>query len=188
LPKAKESRFMTENDGPDRVSPHTELARKAIEAWVNERRELAPEEIETEKKQLQEKAAAFVCLKKQGGLRGCIGTFQPTREDLAEEIVSNAISAACRDPRFPPVSKDELDELDISVDVLSEPELVHDASQLDPHRYGVIVRRGNRTGLLLPDLEGVDSVEEQLEIARNKAGISPHEPIQLYRFTVDRYH
>lgn len=179
---------MTVNEGLDRPSPHTSLARKAIDTWVKEKRELTAEEIKDEKQHLREKAAAFVCLKKQGGLRGCIGTFQPTRESLAEEIVSNAISAACRDPRFPPVSGDELEELEVSVDVLSEPEPVHDVSQLDPHHYGVIVRRGNRTGLLLPDLEGVDSVEEQLEIARNKAGISPHEPIQLYRFTVDRYH
>jgi len=179
---------MAENEGHDRTSPHTILARKAIDAWVREKRELSAEEMKDEKQDLRDKAAAFVCLKKQGGLRGCIGTFQPTRESLAEEIVSNAISAACRDPRFPPVSSDELEELEVSVDVLSEPEPVHDASQLDPRRYGVIVRRGNRTGLLLPDLEGVDSVEEQLEIARSKAGISPHEPIQLYRFTVNRYH
>ncbi|MBN2025870.1 MAG: AmmeMemoRadiSam system protein A [Actinobacteria bacterium] len=164
------------------------LARKAIDVWVREKRELSPEEIKDEKSELRGRSAAFVSLKKQGGLRGCIGTFQPTRESLAEEIVSNAISAASRDPRFPPVSSDELEELEVSVDVLSEPEPVSDASQLDPRRYGVIVRRGNRTGLLLPDLEGVDSVEEQLEIARSKAGISPHEPIQLYRFTVDRYH
>lgn len=179
---------MGESEGPERTSPHTRLARKAIDAWVREKRELAPEEMKEEKQHLHDRAAAFVCLKKQGGLRGCIGTFQPTRESLAEEIVSNAISAACRDPRFPPVSSEELEELEVSVDVLSEPEPVHDAAQLDPHRYGVIVRRGNRTGLLLPDLEGVDSVEEQLEIARSKAGISPHEPIQLYRFTVNRYH
>ncbi|RJP31209.1 MAG: AmmeMemoRadiSam system protein A [Actinobacteria bacterium] len=179
---------MTESGEFESGSPYTALARKAIEAWVKERRELSTEEIKEEKKLLPEKAAAFVCLKKEGGLRGCIGTFQPTREDLAEEIVSNAISAACRDPRFPPVSEEELEDLDISVDVLGEPERVRDASQLDPRRYGVIVRRENRTGLLLPDLEGVDSVEEQLEIARNKAGISPREPIQVYRFTVERYH
>ena len=176
---------MTGRDKTRPSSPHVALARAAIEAWVRDRKRLQAAGTEEE---LQGKAAAFVSLKKGGALRGCIGTFQPTRDTLADEIISNAISAACRDPRFPPVSEEELDELDISVDVLSEPELVPDASYLDPRRYGVIVRRGERIGLLLPDLEGVDSVEAQLEIARNKAGIGLHEPVQLYRFTVQRYH
>jgi AmmeMemoRadiSam system protein A len=179
---------MPETDRPGTTSPHVSLARAAIEAWVREGRKLAPTEMGDERQELAGKAAAFVCLKKAGELRGCIGTFQPARETLAEEISANAVSAACRDPRFPPVSEQELTALDISVDILSEPEAVSDASQLDAGRYGVIVKRGERVGLLLPDLEGVESVEQQLEIARNKAGISPHEPIQLYRFTVDRYH
>lgn len=179
---------MSESSDPGKTSPHVSLARAAIEAWVRERRKLQASEIERASGGLPGKSAAFVCLKKEGELRGCIGTFQPARETLAEEIAANAVSAACRDPRFPPVSEQELDSLDISVDVLGEPEPVSDASQLDPGRYGVIVKRGERIGLLLPDLEGVDSVEQQLEIARNKAGISPHEPIQLYRFTVDRHH
>jgi AmmeMemoRadiSam system protein A len=179
---------MPESDGPGKTSPHASLARAAIEAWVREGRRLKAAEMDEERRKLDAKAAAFVCLKKDGELRGCIGTFQPTRETLAEEISANAVSAACRDPRFPPVSEQELESLEISVDVLSEPEVVSDVSQLDPQRYGVIVKRGERIGLLLPDLEGVDSVERQLEIARNKAGISPHEPIQLFRFTVDRYH
>ncbi len=179
---------MTETHGHKETSKHSRLARKAIEKWVRERRELTPAEMREEKRQLRGKAAVFVTLKKQDALRGCIGTFQPTRETLAEEIASNAISAASRDPRFPALSEEELNDLEISVDVLSEPELVRDASQLDPRHYGVIVKRGTRSGLLLPDLEGVGSVEEQLEIARSKAGISPHEPIQLYRFTVQRFH
>jgi AmmeMemoRadiSam system protein A len=179
---------MPESDGYEEKSPHARLARAAIEAWVREGKRLALEDMGDERQGLVGKAAAFVCLKKGGDLRGCIGTFQPTQETLAEEIAVNAVSAACRDPRFPPVSEQELASLDISVDVLSEPEPVSDASQLDPSRYGVIVKRESRIGLLLPDLEGVDSVERQLEIARNKAGINPHEPIQLYRFTVDRFH
>ena len=179
---------MQEDDYPGQVSPHARLARAAIEAWAKEGRKLSSDEKEEERGQLAQRSAAFVSLKKKGALRGCIGTFQPSRESLAEEIVANAISAAFRDPRFPPVSEDELDDLDISVDVLSDPEPVPDASHLDPRRYGVIVKRGGRIGLLLPDLQGVDSVEEQLEIARNKAGIDAHEPIQLYRFTVDRFH
>ncbi len=179
---------MPKSDGYENESPHARLARAAIQAWLKEGKRPTLEEMGDERQDLGGRAAAFVCLKKGGELRGCIGTFQPTQETLAEEITVNAVSAACRDPRFPPVSEQELASLDISVDVLSEPEPVSDASELDPSRYGVIVRRGDRIGLLLPDLEGVDSVEQQLEIARNKAGISPHEPILLYRFTVDRFY
>jgi AmmeMemoRadiSam system protein A len=179
---------MQESESPEETSPHVELARAAIESWLKEGRKLGADESTEARAKLQGKAAAFVSLKKRGTLRGCIGTFQPSRDTLADEIVSNAISAAFRDPRFPPLSEDELEELDISVDVLGEPEPVSDSSHLDPSRYGVIVRRGNLIGLLLPDLEGVDTVDEQLEIARNKAGIAPHEPMQLYRFTVKRFH
>ncbi len=169
-------------------SPHVKLAREAIETWLRERRILDPSGREDLSPLYGERAGAFVSLKKEGELRGCIGTFRPTRENLAEEIVSNAVSAATRDPRFPPVDLDELGELEVSVDVLSDPEPVEDISQLDPRVYGVIVQRGGRIGLLLPDLEGVDTVEEQLDIARRKAGIGPHEPIHIYRFTVNRYH
>jgi AmmeMemoRadiSam system protein A len=179
---------MPGTDDPRATSPHVILAKSAIETWVREGRNLTSAELEDAKKQLAGKSAAFVSMKKNGELRGCIGTFQPTRETLAEEIAANAVSAACRDPRFSPVGEDELSSLEISVDVLGEPEPVSDVSQLDPSRYGVIVQRGGRIGLLLPDLEGVDSVGKQLEIARAKAGISPHEPIQIYRFTVSRYH
>lgn len=176
--------------GPDNrghESPQVELARSAIEAWVKDMRTLSNEEMSEQRELLGERGAAFVCLKKEGGLRGCIGTFKPTRETLADEIANNAISSACRDPRFLPVSKEELKDLEISVDVLGEPEPIPDASHLDPRRFGVIVESGGRIGLLLPDLEGVDTIEYQLEVARNKAGIRPGEPLQLYRFTVKRY-
>ncbi|MFO7952303.1 MAG: AmmeMemoRadiSam system protein A [Bacillota bacterium] len=133
------------------------------------------------------KAGAFVSLKKEGRLRGCIGTFEPVRDNLAEEIATNAISAAVRDPRFPPVERDELPGLDISVDVLSPLERVENEKELDHKNYGVMVCSGPRRGLLLPDLEGVDSVEEQLDIARRKAGIEPGEKIEIYRFKVTRY-
>jgi AmmeMemoRadiSam system protein A len=170
------------------ASPHTILARAAIEAWVKERRVLSDQEGIEQRKLLKVRAAAFVSLKKAGLLRGCIGTFQPAQKTLADEIASNAVNAASCDPRFSPVKEEELDDLDISVDVLGEPEPVPDPSYLDPRHYGVIVQAGRRVGLLLPDLEGVDSVEEQLDIARRKAGINPGEPIQMYRFTVDRFH
>jgi AmmeMemoRadiSam system protein A len=137
--------------------------------------------------ELQGQAGVFVSLKKRGELRGCIGTFGPTQPDIAAEIIRNAVSAGTQDPRFWPVEADELPELDISVDILSEPERVDGLAALDPKEYGVIVRRGRRSGLLLPDLAGVDTVEEQVGIAMQKAGIASGEEIELYRFTVTRY-
>lgn len=163
------------------------LARKAIEKCVREGGVLKPSECPDLTKGLEAKAGAFVSLKKKGRLRGCIGTFEPTRKDLAEEVIYNAISSCTRDPRFDPVREDELDSLDISVDVLTEPEPVPNQGYLDPSRYGVIVKSGFRLGLLLPDLEGVDTVEEQVSIARQKAGIGPREPVELFRFEVKRY-
>ena len=136
---------------------------------------------------MKERAGVFVSIKKFGELRGCIGTFEPTRANVAEEIINNAISSATQDPRFPPVNAAELPHLSYSVDILTKPEPVEDKSQLDPKRYGVIVESGGRKGLLLPDLEGVDTVEQQIDICRLKAGISPDEPIKLYRFEVRRY-
>lgn len=134
-----------------------------------------------------DKAGVFVSLKKQGRLRGCIGTFEPVRKNLAAEITANAVSAATRDPRFSPVRADELPELDVSVDLLSPLEKVSSESELNPKIYGVFIRSGHRTGLLLPDLEGVDTVEEQLGIVRQKAGIRPAETAELFRFKVSRY-
>jgi AmmeMemoRadiSam system protein A len=133
-----------------------------------------------------QKAAAFVSIKKGGSLRGCIGTILPAYKNLAEEIAHNALAAGLRDPRFSPVTVGELVDLEYSVDVLGEPErCVHE--DLDPHRYGVIVSYKGKRGLLLPDLEGVDTVEEQLHIACQKAGISSNEPYTIERFEVTRY-
>lgn len=132
------------------------------------------------------RAGVFVSLKKAGNLRGCIGTFAPTQDSIAAEIIYNAVSAGTEDPRFWPVTSDELSNLTISVDILSEPEPV-DIDALDPKRYGVIVRSGKRSGLLLPDLDGVDSVKEQVAIAMDKAGIHAGETIELFRFSVQRY-
>lgn len=132
-------------------------------------------------------AGAFVSLHKDGRLRGCIGTVTPTEENLAWEIVRNAVSAGTRDPRFPPVRPDELDELEYSVDVLGQPEPVESAAGLDPKIYGVIVSCGRKRGLLLPDLDGVDTVAEQIDIARRKGGIREEEPYTLQRFKVVRH-
>lgn len=136
---------------------------------------------------LKEKKSCFVTLKKDGELRGCIGTVQPVRESLASEIKHNAIAAGTQDPRFWPVQASELPLLTISVDVLGEVEKISGFDELDPRRYGVVVRRGGKAGLLLPHLEGIDTVEEQVGIAKQKAGIAKDEDVELWRFEVERY-
>jgi AmmeMemoRadiSam system protein A len=136
---------------------------------------------------LNKRAGAFVCLKKNGNLRGCIGTIQPVYANLAEEIMANTIQAAMADPRFDPVNAAELPHLTYSVDVLEEPEPIDTKELLNPKVYGVIVRSGYKAGLLLPDIDGVDTVDDQIEIARRKAGIGRFEDMELYRFEVIRY-
>ena len=168
----------------ERVHPVVQLAKETVERYVREGRTPEPEELTPE---MTERAGVFVSLHKHGELRGCIGTFEPTKDNVAEEIIANAISSSTRDPRFPPVAASELDDLEYSVDILTEPELVTDMNELDHKKYGVIVESGWRKGLLLPDLEGVDSVEEQIAICRLKAGISNDEPVELRRFEVRRF-
>jgi AmmeMemoRadiSam system protein A/AmmeMemoRadiSam system protein B len=133
------------------------------------------------------KAGTFVSLHKDGQLRGCIGTISPNTNSIAEEIIHNAVSAGTGDPRFDPVRKDELSRIEYSVDVLSEPEDISSKDELDHTRYGVIVESGRRRGLLLPNLDGVNSVDQQLDIALQKAGISRHESFTMQRFEVVRY-
>ncbi len=168
-----------------RMHPLVALARDTVEAYVREgKTPLPPADLTPE---MKEKAGVFVSIHKLGSLRGCIGTFEPQGANVAEEIITNAVSSATRDPRFPAISPGELKDLDYSVDVLTRPEPVDDKSQLDPKKYGVIVEAGWRRGLLLPDLEGVDTVDYQIDICRQKGGIDPDEPVQLYRFEVKRY-
>lgn len=162
-----------------------ELAKQTIEEYVRTGKTIAPPtELPPE---LSEKAGVFVSLKKMGNLRGCIGTFEPTAGTVAEEVVRNAIAAATHDPRFHPVEENELAELEYSVDVLSPPEQITDIKDLDPKKYGVIVVQGEKRGLLLPDIEGVDTVEEQLKITKMKAGIWTEKNLEIFRFTVTRY-
>ncbi|MBR2275066.1 MAG: AmmeMemoRadiSam system protein A [Lachnospiraceae bacterium] len=137
--------------------------------------------------ELEKRAGAFVSIHEFGMLRGCIGTISAVYKNLAEEIVQNAVSASTKDPRFHPIIPEEVEDLDINVDVLSEAEPIDSPELLDVKRYGVIVENGYKRGLLLPDLEGVDTVEEQISIARRKAGIRPEEKVQLYRFEVIRH-
>lgn len=166
------------------MHPVAQLARETVECFTLEGKLPQVKEMCQE---MREKAGVFVSLKKHGQLRGCIGTFEPTQKNVAEEIVRNAISSATQDPRFPPVTANELPYLDYSVDILTEPEPVEDRNKLDPKKYGVIVERHGRRGLLLPDIEGVDTVEQQIEICCYKAGIRPGEPVKLSCFQVRRY-
>lgn len=184
LQQARRSRLAEERTRED---AWVRLARLSLETYVHTRRTLdkLPEGLPQEL--TGHTAGAFVSLHIDGRLRGCIGTIAPTRENVAWEIVQNAVSAGIRDPRFPAVQAQELDDLEYSVDVLGAPEAVESAAQLDPRQYGVIVSCGQRRGLLLPDLEGVDTVEQQLDIARHKGGISPQEPYQIQRFRVVRH-
>ncbi len=171
----------------EKSDPFVKLARASVEAWVRQRRRISvpdglPEEM------LTRRAGTFVSLHRNGRLRGCIGTIMATQRSIAEEILQNAVSACSRDPRFPPVTPDELNGLEISVDVLGALEPIDSPDRLDVKRYGVVVSRGLKRGLLLPNLEGVDTVEDQLRIARQKGGIREGEPYSLERFEVVRHY
>ena len=170
----------------EREDPYVRLARETVESWVLDRKTPGvPDWATAEMK--QNRAGVFVSIHKDGKLRGCIGTFLPTRECIAKEIISNAVSASTRDPRFDPIGPEELKWLEINVDVLSTPKPIGSKEELDVKRYGVIVSSGSRRGLLLPDLDGVDTVDEQVDIARRKAGIREQDPITLERFEVVRH-
>jgi AmmeMemoRadiSam system protein A/AmmeMemoRadiSam system protein B len=162
------------------------LARKAIEQYLVQGSVLTPNPLIHEAL-LREKAGVFVSIHENGELRGCIGTTSASKKNVAEEIIANAIEAATRDPRFPAIEAKELPYLDISVDVLSPYETIASVEDLDVKKYGVIVENGDRRGLLLPNLDGVDTVEEQLNIAKRKAGIAPEERVTIYRFEVVRH-
>lgn len=178
------------------------LAKSAIENYIREKKIISVPP-NSPKEFLEQKTGTFVTIEKNGELRGCIGTYLPIRKNIAEEVIYNAIAAATEDYRFGPVGKEEFPYLSYTVYVLSEPELVKDISELDPKKYGIIVKTvpispsGNavfngdfipKTGLLLPDLEGIDTIEKQISIACKKGGIDPlREKILIYRFTVEKY-
>jgi AmmeMemoRadiSam system protein A/AmmeMemoRadiSam system protein B len=165
---------------------YVRLARLSLETYIktNNFAEI-PENLP--KEMLENKAGVFVSIKKHGQLRGCIGTIGPVEPSIAKEILKNAISAGCKDPRFDPIKIDELESLVYSVDVLGKTEPIHNKNKLDVKKYGVIVTNGGRRGLLLPNLEGVDSVDAQISIAKEKAGIKPDELCALERFEVIRH-
>ncbi len=186
------------------MNPYILLAKQAIGNYVKEGKiPSLPEDLPEEF--LKRKAGTFVTIEKNGELRGCIGTYLPIKENIAKEIISNAIAAATEDYRFGPIQKEELPHLSYTVYILNEPELVKNIKDLDPKKYGIIVKTvpiisPNRTdvvfnghlplksGLLLPDLEGIDTIEKQISIACQKGGIDPtEEKILIYKFTVEKY-
>lgn len=167
--------------------PYVKLARDTIESYIRNKKKIdIPGDVPAE--MLERRAGVFVSIHEMDNLRGCIGTIAATTNCIAEEIIQNAISASTRDPRFDPITAEELPFLDISVDVLGDAEEIDSPDELDVKRYGVIVTKGFRRGLLLPDLEGVDTVEDQIYIAKRKAGIDPDEKVKLERFEVIRHH
>jgi AmmeMemoRadiSam system protein A len=161
------------------------LAKQTLEAYVKTGERLPPPQALPAG--MDRRAPVFVSLKKHGNLRGCIGSLEPTLPNVAEEIARYAVIAGTQDPRFPPVRAEELDDLVYSVDVLGDAEPVRGIEELDAKAYGVIVSRGGRRGVLLPNLEGVDTPEEQIGIALDKAGISPRESYTIERFRVERH-
>lgn len=172
----------------DAAHPFITLATEAITTFLSEQRVIVPPAgLFEEVPRAREPAGVFVCLKRAGRLRGCLGTTEPAYGTRAAEIIANAIGAATRDPRFPPVERAEAADLFISVDVLGPCRPIAHPSELDPHRYGLLLCAGRRRSVLLPDLDGVDSVAEQIRAARLKAGIAAEEHVDMFCFEVERY-
>ncbi len=173
-------------DKKEKQDAYVKLAYDALVAYIL-KREVLPVPKDLPEEMLKTRAGAFVSIHEHGRLRGCIGTIGPTAKNVAQEIINNAISASTRDPRFSPIVASELQWLEINVDVLGEPEDISSMDELDVKKYGVIVTSGRRRGLLLPDLDGVDTVEEQVAIAMQKGGITEDDQIELQRFEVVRH-
>ncbi len=166
--------------------PYVVLARNALEHFVRFHRKTRHPGGLTEA-MTSRRAGVFVMIKKHGELRGCVGTMLPTCRSIAEEIMQNAIRAGLKDPRFPPVAEDELESLSYTVDILGEIEPIQSKDELDPGKYGIIVRRGGDMGILLPNLEGVNTAEEQLTLALQKGGIGSDQKYTMERFEVERH-
>ena len=170
------------------MDKYVQLAVNTINEYIRNGKVYEPADDELNEELQWHKAGAFVSIHKKGELRGCIGTIAPTEPSIAEEIISNAIAASTRDPRFPAITADELADLEINVDVLDEPEPIDSTAELDVKKYGVIVEKGYKRGLLLPNLDGVDTIEYQVAIAKQKAGIDIDDnDVKLFRFEVVRH-
>ena len=168
------------------IHPLVKLARETIRSYITDG--VIPQPPKDLAEEFLEKRGVFVSIKKRGQLRGCIGTIEPTKDNVAEEVIHNAVSASTRDPRFPSITPDELEDLAVSVDLLSPLEIVTDQGQLNPKKFGVLVSSKSKKGVLLPDLEGVDTVEEQLRIAKRKGSIALQEKFKIQRFEVKRFY
>lgn len=172
------------------MNKYTSLAKEAAETYIKERKIILPPN-NLPKEFLEKKAGTFVTIEKEGKLRGCIGTYLPTKDNIAKEIIQNAISAATEDYRFGEIKKEELSHLSYTVYILNPPELVEDIKELNPKKYGIIIRTAEkpmRSALLLPDLEGVNTIEEQMDIVCQKGGINPAEDkLIIFRFTVEKH-
>ena len=193
LEQWRKKKFLELNYRRRNEDPYVKLARFSLESFITAGKRITKKDLEDDTwKDLPDeifsrRAGAFVSIHKDGALRGCIGTILPTCSDVADEIMQNAISAGTNDPRFPMIKEDELEFLEMSVDVLDAPEPIDSPDQLDVKKYGVIVTHGRKRGLLLPNLDGVDSIEQQIDIARRKAGIREDEDYSLERFEVVRH-
>ncbi len=169
------------------MNPYVLLAKEAVENYIEERLVIKPSET-LPKEFFERKAGVFVTIEKDSHLRGCIGTYLPVRDNIAEEIIHNAIAAAVEDDRFGAIKKTELPRLSYSVYLLNKPERVLDLAELDPKKFGIIVKAGGKSGLLLPDLEGVNTVAEQIAICCQKGGIMlKQENVEIYKFTAEKY-
>ena len=192
------------------MHPLVYLAKQTVETFIKEGKIIEPpddlpkEFLSSEFVELlKRKAGTFVTIEKNGNLRGCIGTYLPLRQNVAEEIIYNAVAAATEDYRFGPIQKEELPYLSYTVYILNEPELIKDIKELNPKKFGIIIKTAPltpsgdvvfnghfvaKTGLLLPDLEGVDTIEKQISIACQKGGIDPlREKVLIYKFSVEKY-
>lgn len=167
----------------------TRLAQKAVAVYIREKRIIEPPQ-DMEEEFFNNQSGVFVTIEKKGALRGCIGTYQASQKNIAQETIRNAIAAATEDYRFPRIIASELDELSFTVSLLGKPEPVEQESDLNPQKYGIIIKsldKPGKSGLLLPDLPGVETIAEQIAITTRKAGILPEERKIIYRFQVRKY-
>lgn len=167
-------------------NPYVRLAKDNLTHYLNTGKsiETVPDYVTNEMK--NEAKGVFVTLYKGEFLRGCIGTIFPATNSIYEEILRNSVQAGLYDPRFREVEVDELKDLKYSVDILDSPQPATIAD-LDPKNYGIILTSGHKKGLLLPNLDGVDTAEKQIEITKQKAGIRKNENFTIERFKVTRH-
>ena len=159
-----------------------DLARKAVETYITTKEMINVHEMSLKEERAQ-KSGVFVTINSKNNLRGCVGTIRAYHENIIEETIQNSISAAVRDKRFAPISKEEFQSLSYAVNIIDEPEVVTDMEEMDPLKYGLIVSNGYRQGILLPNIEGIRTIEEQLGNAMIKADIIQGEPVWLYKFS-----